>query len=73
MPKNLKPDPAYELLVIKQKISNYLNKIEKLFAPYCKVTFLMRNPKEEDGDLLMTNDDLDKVIAAITQLQKQES
>lgn len=47
--------------------------IEKLFKPHCKLTLLMRNPEVADGDMLLTRDDLDAVIASIEKLKGEGS
>ena len=46
--------------------------MEKCFKPHCKLTLLMRNPESQDGDLLMTRDDLGGVIDSIERFQKRE-
>lgn len=51
----------------------HLKQLEKLFKPHCKLTLLMRNPQAEDGDMILTMDDLDAVIASITKLKGEGS
>ena len=51
-------------------IERHLMEIETLFKSHCKLTFLMRNPELEDGDLILTTDELDQVITAIQQLKE---
>ena len=55
------------------KTEQHLSEMEKLFKPHCKLTLLMRNPESKDGDLLLTRDDLDEVIAAIERLKGEGS
>jgi hypothetical protein len=65
-------DTRYQLAVTQQKVSNALARLEKLFAAHCKLTFIMRNPQVEDGDMILTQDDLEKVEAAIKRLKERE-
>jgi len=49
-----------------------LQELEKLFKPHCKLTLLMRNPESDDGDMLLTRDEFDDIIAAIQRLRDKE-
>jgi hypothetical protein len=56
---------------ITQDISHHLDAIRVYFtAP--KVTLLVRNPALDDGDFLLTEDDLDLVIRALQRLSTYE-
>lgn len=50
-----------------------LGTLEPLFKPHCKLTLLMRNPKSDDGDMIVTTDDLGAIIKAIERLQETEA
>ena len=49
----------------------HLAEIEKLFAPHCKLTLVMRNPQSDDGDLILSRDDLVEVEAAVRKLRER--
>ena len=60
---------------IKDEIADHAEKIEKLFRPGAKVTVLVRNPnfgKDHSADVLVTNDKLDDVFAALEHLKTRE-
>jgi hypothetical protein len=54
-------------------ISNELAKLEKLFLPHCRLTFIMRNPEEEDGDMVITNDKLADLRDVLDKMMTKES
>lgn len=61
-------------LVDVQKTLDYaLQDLEPLFQPHCRLTLLMRNPQVQDGDLLLSKDDLREVERAIARLRAKES
>lgn len=56
-----------DLQVVFEKICGHLEEIEPLFKDNTELTFLARRTEHEDGsqDLLITKDNLDKVIRAL--------
>lgn len=46
-----------------------LRNLEPLFSGDCRLTLLVRSPPEDDADIIVTRDDLGKVIDAIERLQ----
>ena len=46
--------------------------LEPLFAPQCKLTLIMHNPDEEDGNLIITSDDLEEVADVVLQAIRKE-
>ena len=50
-----------------------LAELSKLFKPHCKLTLIMRNPLEDDGDMIITSDDLAKVKEAVAHHQAKEA
>lgn len=55
-----------------EEVATALAHLARLFAPHCKLSFVMRSPKIEDGDMLVTDDDPALVIAAIQKLSERE-
>jgi hypothetical protein len=55
---------ALQKLQLHEKIEPHLKAISKLFKNP-KITLLVRAPDAEDGDLILTADDPDCVIAAL--------
>lgn len=55
-------------------ISSYLDALQSLFIPGTKVTFIARPPlgPGKDGDVVMTDDDLVELAAAIGRRAKPE-
>lgn len=47
------------------EISAALNKLRPLFTPDCELTFVMRKPGSPGVYMVISNDDLDEVIAVI--------
>lgn len=58
-----------EKIALRNKIADRLVDMEAMFDPRCKLTFVMRAPHLGDGDLVVTGDDIDAVIAALTRLK----
>jgi hypothetical protein len=48
-----------------REVERHLLEIAKLFQPRCKITFLMRDPTTDEGDLLLTDDTLNEIIKAV--------
>lgn len=47
------------------EIAQALAELARLFKPHAKLTFVMRNPELEDGDMFVSDDDPQKVIESI--------
>lgn len=63
------------LLETKGKVGMYMENIQALFKPGSKITVIVRPPPyrvEGDTDFLMTDDNLDKVIALLERSKKRE-
>ncbi len=54
-----------------QNISQHLNAIAEYFKEP-KLTLIVRAPNLADGDLVLTNDSLDDVLASITKMKDRE-
>lgn len=54
--------------------ANALGKLSKLVLPCAKLTLLVRRPEAPDGsqDMLVTDDDIESVIAALRIRQSEE-
>lgn len=65
--------PSEAVMKVGVKVERHLLEIEKLFKPHCKITLLVRNPKERDGNLLLSVDDLDEVTKAIEALKSKKA
>lgn len=59
------------LAQIHDRLADHCEDIAQLFKPGSKVTILVRHTKIEDGDVVVTADDLGSVMAAIARLQVQ--
>lgn len=53
---------------LRRRIAQYAEEIAQLFTPPALVTVVARNPQLDDGDAVVTADDLDAVVAAIHRL-----
>lgn len=58
---------------LRSSIADRLVEMEPLFDARCKLTFVMRSPHLPDGDLVVSNDALDKAIAALQRLSGYEA
>lgn len=47
--------------------------LEPWFKEHIELTLLVRNPKSDDGDMVITNDNLDDVIDALERLKLKEA
>jgi hypothetical protein len=52
---------------------SHLQEMEKCFRSHVKLTFIARNPESDDGDLILTRDDLELVEIAIRKLRDRET
>lgn len=52
-----------------ERLCDLLDEIHKCFKPGAIATIIVRNPMVDDGDVVMGNDDPDKVIQAINRLK----
>jgi hypothetical protein len=50
-----------------------LQKLEKCFKPGIQLTLIARAPFLDDGDLILTRDNLDDVIKSIERLKTKEA
>lgn len=62
------------LRLIQLEIEQHLSRIEKLLPDAYKLTLVARYTKEDlaDADIVLTLDDLEKVMGAIDRLRKRE-
>jgi hypothetical protein len=51
------------------ELAEHCTLIADLFKPGAKVTLLVRNPQLADGDVLVSDDDMNLVIEAIRKLE----
>lgn len=61
-----------DLTNLHAEIANHCGEISDLFKHGAKVTVLVRNPGLEDGDVLVTDDQIDFVIIALGKLKEKE-
>ncbi len=54
------------------EVSEHCAQVAKLFKLGARVTILIRNPSLADGDMVVSDDDLDLVIAAVARLKEKE-
>jgi hypothetical protein len=54
------------------EIAEHCGEISDLFKPGCKVTILVRNPSLKDGDVLVSDDAIDAVVAALQRLKEKD-
>lgn len=61
------PSPAVQ--DVSEIAANHMDAILALFKPGAKITVLVRRPEKPDGtqDLVLTNDGIEKAIAALQQ------
>jgi hypothetical protein len=57
---------------LRDRIADRLADMESMFDPRCKLTFVMRAPHLQDGDVIVTGDDIPSVIKAIERLGTYE-
>lgn len=53
------------LLIVQQQVAGHMEDIQSLFKKGAKITVLVRTPDKPDSDFLMTDDNLDEVVAAV--------
>jgi hypothetical protein len=61
-----------KLAEVHAEVANHCGDIAELFKPGAKVSVLIRNPRLNDGDMIVTDDDMDLVIAAVQRLKEKE-
>lgn len=62
----------WELARARSEVTLALSRLESLFKPQCKLTFLMRDPGNDECSMLITNDDdLPAVRRVIEALEKK--
>jgi len=60
-----------DLSDVQAEVAYHLDRIGRLFkAP--KLTIVIRSPQLEDGDIILTDDDLPQVVAAIERLRARQ-
>jgi hypothetical protein len=52
------------------EVEKKLQELGDVFAEHVKLTFLMRNPEEPDGSMIITSDTLPEIIKAVQKLKK---
>jgi hypothetical protein len=60
------------LFKVQQEIEEVLKNIEPLFLN-ARLTLIVRNPDLQDGDMILTKDDLDEVIKSIEALKLRDN
>lgn len=61
------------LEVVHNRITEALVKLESYFEPGCRLTFIMRDPKNDEADIVETFDDLDELKKVIERTQERAS
>ena len=56
---------------VAEEVGEAILGLEHCFQPWCKLTFLMRNPKEPDGSLIFTSDSFDQIHEAIRGIEEK--
>ncbi len=59
------------IAMVEQEISIYLNKIGKMFKNP-KITLIVRSPDIENGDMMLSNDDLNEAINSLEEFREKE-
>jgi hypothetical protein len=54
------------------EVANHCGDIADLFKPGAKVTILIRNPSQADGDMVVTDDEIDLAMQALQRLKEKE-
>ena len=62
-----------DLDTVHRIIASHLDELSDLFADHCKLTFIMRNPEVEDGNLICTDDDLVALEACIRHQREKDA
>ena len=55
------------------EIEMALSELSVLFEDHCRVTFIMRNPQADDGNLIIGNDRLDDVRDAVADMIESQA
>lgn len=61
-----------ELEAAREYCETKLDDMKTRFIDECKFTLIIRNPCEDDGDLIITDDGLDEVIESIYNLKARD-
>lgn len=48
-----------------EEVEAALNQLRPVFQPHCQLTFIMRRPGDDEGDMVISNDDLDELAKVI--------
>ena len=51
---------------VRKEVERSLRRLSPLFKDHCRLTFIMRNPQAEKGEMIITNDSLDDVRDVLT-------
>lgn len=62
---------SVKLRQTQQFVSSCMDDMLACFKPVMKITVLIRNPENPEGDFCMTDDDLDEVVAMIMRRKEQ--
>lgn len=54
-----------KLILLRERMSDHMDAILRMFKPGAKITVVVRNPGHGDADVVIGDDDLDDAIAAI--------
>ena len=61
-----------KLLKIKAVVTRHLNEIAVLFRRDCELTFIMRDPKDPDAWLLISNDNINELIGLLKKARRTD-
>ena len=64
---------SFKLQLARAEIERALESQEPLFVPGVKLTFIMRDPENDEADLIVTADTLDGIGAAVERQQAREA
>jgi hypothetical protein len=65
--------PSDTVVRIGDRIASMLNEIAVFFKPGIKITFLARVTGNPEGDMLISNDDLGEIRAALQRSETREA
>jgi len=54
------------------EVAEHCAQVARLFKPGARVTILIRNPSLADGDMVVSDDQMDLVTAALLRLKQKE-
>lgn len=61
-----------DLRQVHAEVAEHAGQVADLFKPGARVTILIRNPQLEDGDIVVSDDSMESVIAAVQRLKEKE-